>query len=96
VCYPILPKITRLESEAARRDILEIRHSSLYAPRDFDISPYFQLVKADHRARLRLPPHGLGAPAAHTHEIRRRQRREAASRAVGRARARSPRTCSIR
>src|SRR5215211_3389026 len=45
VCYPILPKITRLESEAARRDILEIRHSSLYAPRDFDISPYFQLVK---------------------------------------------------
>ena len=45
VCYPILPKITRLESEAARRDILEIRHSSLYAPRDFDISPYFALVK---------------------------------------------------
>ena len=25
--------------------MLEIRHSSLYAPRDFDISPYFQLVK---------------------------------------------------
>jgi Permuted papain-like amidase enzyme, YaeF/YiiX, C92 family len=45
VRYPILPKITRLDSEAARRDILEIRHSSLYAPRDFDISPYFQLVK---------------------------------------------------
>jgi hypothetical protein len=45
VRYPILPKVTRLESEAARRDILEIRHSSLYAPRDFDISPYFQLVK---------------------------------------------------
>jgi hypothetical protein len=45
VCYPILPKVTRLESESARRDILEIRHSSLYAPRDFDISPYFALVK---------------------------------------------------
>jgi hypothetical protein len=45
VRYPILPKITWLESEAARREILEIRHSSLYAPRDFDISPYFQLVK---------------------------------------------------
>jgi len=45
VRYPILPKINRLESETARRDILEIRHSSLYAPRDFDISPYFQLVK---------------------------------------------------
>ena len=45
VCYPILPRVTRLESETARRDLLEIRHSSLYAPRDFDISPYFQLVK---------------------------------------------------
>jgi hypothetical protein len=45
VCYPILPRVTRLESETARRDILEIRHSSLYAPRDFDISPYFQLIK---------------------------------------------------
>jgi hypothetical protein len=45
VRYPILPKITRLKSETARREILEIRHSSLYAPRDFDISPYFALVK---------------------------------------------------
>ena len=45
VRYPILPKVTRLESKAARREILEIRHSSLYAPRDFDISPYFEVVK---------------------------------------------------
>jgi hypothetical protein len=45
VRYPILPKVTQLESEAARREVLEIRHSSLYAPRDFDISPYFEVVK---------------------------------------------------
>jgi hypothetical protein len=45
VRYPILPKITRIESEQAREEILEIRHSSLYAPRDFDISPYFEVVK---------------------------------------------------
>ena len=45
VRYPILPKITQLDSEVARREILEIRHSSLYAPRDFDISPYFQIIK---------------------------------------------------
>jgi len=45
VRYPILPKITRTESKSARREILEIRHSSLYAPRDFDISPYFEVVK---------------------------------------------------
>jgi len=45
VRYPILPKVTRVESEQAREEILEIRHSSLYAPRDFDISPYFDVVK---------------------------------------------------
>ncbi len=45
VRYPILPKITRFDSEAVRAEILEIRHSSLYAPRDFDISPYFDVVK---------------------------------------------------
>jgi len=45
VRYPILPKVTRAESRAARAEILEIRHSSLYAPRDFDISPYFEVIK---------------------------------------------------
>ena len=45
VRYPILPKVMRVESEAARQEMLEIRHSSLYAPRDFDISPYFEVVK---------------------------------------------------
>jgi permuted papain-like amidase YaeF/Yiix C92 family enzyme len=45
VRYPILPKITPVESQTARREIAEIRHSSLYAPRDFDISPYFMVVK---------------------------------------------------
>ena len=45
VRYPILPKIMRLESEVVRREMLQIRHSSLYAPRDFDVSPYFQIVK---------------------------------------------------
>jgi hypothetical protein len=35
----------RIESEMVRREMLQIRHSSLYAPRDFDISPYFQIVK---------------------------------------------------
>src|ERR1700751_5691602 len=45
VRYPILPKITQLESEGARREILHIRDSSLYVPRDFDISPYLKIVK---------------------------------------------------
>jgi len=45
VRYPILPKITRAGSRQARREILHIRDSSLYMPRDFDISPYFEVVK---------------------------------------------------
>ncbi len=45
VRYPILPKVMRIDSEQARQELLEIRHSSLYAPRDFDISPYFEVVK---------------------------------------------------
>jgi hypothetical protein len=45
VRYPILPTVMLIENSATRREILHIRHSSLYAPRDFDISPFFQVVK---------------------------------------------------
>ncbi|MEJ2623242.1 MAG: YiiX/YebB-like N1pC/P60 family cysteine hydrolase [Pseudolabrys sp.] len=45
VRFPILPRVILTENEEARQEILEIRHSSLYAPRDFDISPYFEVVK---------------------------------------------------
>ena len=50
--YPILPRVERLAagqsgiSQFRRREILHIRHYSLYAPADFDISPYFEIVKA--------------------------------------------------
>jgi hypothetical protein len=44
-CFSIRPKITRVDSQTARREVAEIRHPSLYAPRDFDISPYFMIVK---------------------------------------------------
>jgi hypothetical protein len=51
VPYPILPRIERIpeqqrvESAYTRDEILHIRHHSLFAPRDFDLSPYFQIVK---------------------------------------------------
>ena len=51
VQYPILPSVERLAAEEQgispfrRREILHIRHYSLYAPADFDLSPYFQIVK---------------------------------------------------
>ena len=56
----------------ARRELLEIRHHSLYAPRDFDISPYFSVVKPTiengfeykrlHWADLPLPPEEEAVP----------------------------------
>ena len=51
VRYPVLPRIERIEvkrrgvSDFARWEILHIRHHSLFAPRDFDLSPYFRVVK---------------------------------------------------
>jgi len=48
----------------ARREMLEIRHHSLYAPRDFDISPYFAVVKPTIEKRLPIQAAALGRPAA--------------------------------
>jgi len=49
VRYPILPiyrpPLAGTSADAAREEVLEIRHHSLYVPRDFDISPYFAIVK---------------------------------------------------
>ena len=49
--YPILPKIEHLEGHSqalspySRQEILHIRNYSLYTPRDFDLSPYFEVIK---------------------------------------------------
>ena len=50
VGYPILPDIEtrpapRAGCENCVEEILHIRHYSLFAPRDFDISPYFRVIK---------------------------------------------------
>jgi Permuted papain-like amidase enzyme, YaeF/YiiX, C92 family len=44
VKYPILPLVERVDDES-RQEILHIRHHSLYTPRDFDVSPFFTIVK---------------------------------------------------
>jgi hypothetical protein len=44
VGYPILPEVHRVD-EGSRNEILHIRHHSLYAPRDFDVSPFFAIIK---------------------------------------------------
>ncbi|MFK7962839.1 MAG: YiiX/YebB-like N1pC/P60 family cysteine hydrolase [Burkholderiaceae bacterium] len=48
--YPILPIIKQQTladcvGDNCAREILQIRHHSLFTPRDFDLSPYFEVVK---------------------------------------------------
>lgn len=47
--YPILPTVKRAAHasgvQAADSEAMHIRHYSLFAPRDFDVSPYFEIVK---------------------------------------------------
>jgi hypothetical protein len=48
--YPILPDVafekTQLPNcQHCYDEVLHIRHHSLYVPRDFDISPYFNIIK---------------------------------------------------
>ena len=69
VGYPVLPAMRRRRSdpgaEQHNREILYIRHYSVYTPRDFDISPYFQVVKPtveqgfNYRSAVRTHPHDV-------------------------------------
>ncbi|MCA9767772.1 MAG: lipo-like protein [Gemmatimonadetes bacterium] len=49
VRYPILPDVRqlvrRVDGREEARQVLHIRHFSLFTPRDFDVSPYFEIVK---------------------------------------------------
>lgn len=45
VRYPILPEIVVDPDDPVHREILHIRDHSLFVPRDFDLSPYFAIVK---------------------------------------------------
>src|SRR5512145_1734477 len=73
VPYPILPRIERIpeqqgvESAYTRDEILHIRHHSLFAPRDFDLSPYFQIVKP--MIGIAFDPHKLTWADRQDHRI---------------------------
>ncbi|CAM5538205.1 lipo-like protein [Rhodanobacter lindaniclasticus] len=77
VRYPILPMLDRdyrqlRGTHGARREILHIRSSKLFTPRDFDISPYFRIIKPmiehgfdpHHLHWATLAPSDLQPPAA--------------------------------
>ena len=47
--YPILPRVEQMHDDpycsACAREQWHIRHHSLFVPADFDLSPYFEVVK---------------------------------------------------
>ncbi|MFH1819560.1 MAG: YiiX/YebB-like N1pC/P60 family cysteine hydrolase [Pseudomonadota bacterium] len=50
VHYPILPLVSSRsidspECPGCRAEVLAVRHHSLFVPRDFDVSPYFEVIK---------------------------------------------------
>ena len=70
--YPILPEVIPLPSDdplcrECERELYRIRHHSLFAPRDFDASPYFEVIKPtiaqgfDYRALAWMPSSDKGA-----------------------------------
>lgn len=83
VRYPILPDVRTIKSREgsalARREILHIRHHSLFAPRDFDLSPYFQIVKPhlDNGFDPHLLEWGKGSAAQAMEEESRNEDKEA-------------------
>ena len=75
VRYPILPTVEQRPSDdplcpLCVDEILHVRHHSLYVPRDFDVSPYFAVVKPtlvagfDHHALRWADTAALQAEAA--------------------------------
>lgn len=69
--YPILPEVIALPADDPRcreceREFYRIRHHSLFVPRDFDASPYFEIVKPtieqgfDYRALAWMPSSDKG------------------------------------
>ena len=80
--YPILPDVEYREeagptSNPRLKEILHIRHHSLYTPRDFDVSPYFRIVKPTVEGnfnfrRLRWADGAAAVPGPETVEIRTR------------------------
>jgi hypothetical protein len=50
VRYPALPDVELLPSadpscSGCIDEVLRVRHHSLFVPRDFDVSPYFEVIK---------------------------------------------------
>lgn len=46
--FPILPdKLCNRSDGNLEKEVMHIRHHSLFTPRDFDVSPYFEIIKPE-------------------------------------------------
>lgn len=101
--YPILPLIStpgdpmpRVRSRYSTREILHIRHHSLFAPRDFDVSPFFGIVKPtieggfDYRKLSWAEPPGEPVAQDQLRITARRRPRASTARTAGQAPRRAP------
>ncbi|MFK7751908.1 MAG: lipo-like protein [Sedimentitalea sp.] len=63
--YPILPSIRVRDAQGdfARDEVFHIRHHSLFTPRDFDLSPFFEVVKPTLRSEFDYREMTWGEPA---------------------------------
>ena len=72
VRYPILPNIRPDADDPRGREMLHVRDHALFVPRDFDISPYFAIIKPtievnfDYRALSWYDVPGRDAPSPHS------------------------------
>ena len=71
VRYPILPivELQQLETTEGmryQREIMHIRHHSLFAPRDFDVSPYFEIIKPSLSEGFDFRTLDLQSPGSHS------------------------------
>ena len=71
VRYPILPivELQQLETTEGmryQREIMHIRHHSLFAPRDFDVSPYFEIIKPSLSEGFDFRTLDLQSPGGHS------------------------------
>jgi hypothetical protein len=79
VSYPILPRIESVTvpargiSKFRRAELLHIRHHSLFAPADFDLSPYFEIVKPTLADGFNYKGLKWAPPDAHTPRLKSRR-----------------------
>jgi len=69
VKYPVVPRVEMVAdaSDGGVRRMHCLRHHSLYVPRDFDMWPYFQIIKPTLTLGFDFSSSGLAAEDGRSH-----------------------------